>query len=239
MTSIDWHSMTVAGIQALPDRFLPGTLGYLTATSKVEGPVRDALATYFYEHLGSEWPVAREWTDRRDLAILHRGEPMMELEAKALYGFDVLQQWHRRDYLLGWRGHAGDVLGMAETIKSSGTAYLLSIVTHPMSAIPTELQAVIKYGDKGHNSTLAGLGNGERLYAAAQRWGTDLGYWGEVTDVVSHELGDVYGVPFRLDLHLVGPLSMQALERMLALPPPPVKAKGMMARYLSLRADLG
>ncbi len=77
-------------------RFGADELAFLALTSKVELPVRDRLAYALFERLPDRL-VAREWK-RVDLAVLARRPtpfPVMLLEAKALYTFDLVgeERW--------------------------------------------------------------------------------------------------------------------------------------------------
>ena len=75
-------------LTALLGCFPVGALAYITAMSKAENPVRDAIALFIHERIHTAgYAVAREWLNRRDLAVVDRGgAAAVQLEAKALYG---------------------------------------------------------------------------------------------------------------------------------------------------------
>jgi hypothetical protein len=88
-----WTELLSAAIDALPEQFKIGELAALTATHKIEIPVRDAIAAYVGQLVQDDgYTVIRELklheagkSVRRDLAILDsNGAAVLELEAKAL-----------------------------------------------------------------------------------------------------------------------------------------------------------
>lgn len=213
-----WTAALASALDRLPSRFPSGALGYLTATSKVERPVCDAVAHMLHEKHGSDGiMVAREWIGRRDLAIVQGSRTLVDIEAKALYSLDVVRDSHRRKFLSGLKfGHAKDVHRLIPVIDSGGLAYLLSLVTHPGGLVPRNLYGVIAYADL-HNRTLARFPDANSLQAHAQRWGDDLSSWGPLAHHVHHDLGTVYGVGFFLDCYLVGPLGSRALANLASI----------------------
>ncbi|TWG96942.1 hypothetical protein L615_000400000440 [Nocardioides sp. J9] len=65
-------------------------LAWLALTSKPELAVRDAFGDLLHRSLGTDAHVTREWR-HTDLAVLSTdGRPLILVEGKALYGFDVL-----------------------------------------------------------------------------------------------------------------------------------------------------
>jgi hypothetical protein len=77
-----------------------------------------------------------------------------------------------------------------------------------MARVPGDAAAVIKY-TRGHNTELDGhYGSPQAMHeAAAKRWPEDLREFGSLAHYVSHDLGEVYGVPIWLDCYLIGPIS--------------------------------
>lgn len=209
MTDLDslqnWTALLAEALEYLPSRFLPGELAYLAATSKVENPIRDAVAFYLHERL-RDLPgcmVAREYR-RRDLAVLVDGLPVMELEAKALYGLNVLSAASNAEYLTRWHGNDAKSLQQTPTTSS---CFLLSVVTHPMCQIGPGLWPVIKYARHYNAALKAAGGSPEAMLRQADRWETDLKQHGPVACTVRLDLGAVWGIGFRLGCYLVGPLA--------------------------------
>jgi len=203
-------------MEALPRCFPDGGLAYLTATSKVENPVRDAIAYFMHERVGSSGhKVAREYQSdatSRDLAVLDaKGAAVVELEAKAMYSFNVI---NRPDELLtGEEWHGGDFKKLHAAIAREEACFLLSLVTHLMARVPDELLLIIKYARKSgqHNDVLGRqfAGSSTAMYEASQHWGEDLKREFQASvEHVPHELEAVYGVPIQLDCYLVGPLPL-------------------------------
>ena len=71
-------------------------------TSKVELPVRDRLAWRLSRDLGDEFIVSREWR-RADIAVLAGGDVVAEIEAQAMYTFDIVATRGRKAYLRSLR----------------------------------------------------------------------------------------------------------------------------------------
>lgn len=126
---------------------------------QVEDPVRDAIAYFMHERVStSGHKVAREYQSdatSRDLAVLDaKGAAVVELEAKAMYSFNVI---NRPDELLtGEEWHGGDFKKLHAAIAREEACFLLSLVTHLMARVPDELLLIIKYARKSgqHNDVL-------------------------------------------------------------------------------------
>ena len=218
----DWTALLGDAVRSLARR-PAGELAYLTATSKVEGPVRDAVAFALHQRLGpAGYVIAREFPmdprepkrpgtnrPRCDLAVLPPGGPHMlpviEVEAKALYGCNVMGMGSCRDYL---SQHKRDADKLA---RSPAAGYLLSLVTHPMGRIPERAYTVVKY-PRAHNAAVDRLGSAEQLHQAAdKKWLRELtDRWPTAARVTDLDLGCAYGIPFRLGCYLVGPLETQS-----------------------------
>jgi hypothetical protein len=243
-----WAQLLARAIDSLPHCFPDGALAYLTATSKVEDPVRDAIAYFIHQHVSaSGHKVGREYQidgSSRDLAVLDPdGAAVVELEAKAMYSFNVI---NRPDELLkGERWHGGDASKLQAAMAARGDAcFLLSLVTHLMTRVPEELLPVIKYARMSgeHNSVLRRRFNGlpEDMYEASQQWAGAL----EVEFHASvrhspHELGEVYGVPVLLDCYLVGPLTVaSAATQPIGLPRQSASHRPF-NRHLQIRCPCG
>jgi hypothetical protein len=110
-----WATLLGEALDALPSRFPPGALAALLATGKNENRLRDAIASFLRGQVqaeGYEVSTTYRTSDRgkpeiRDLAVFDRaGNPVVELEAKAMYSFDVIaapavflhdERWHGGD----------------------------------------------------------------------------------------------------------------------------------------------
>ena len=89
---VHFSGVLVEELERLGALFEEDEVAFLALTSTIEGPVRDRLAYRLHKRLGSSWLVAREWR-KDDIAVLSRGDravPIMLLEAKALYTFDLV-----------------------------------------------------------------------------------------------------------------------------------------------------
>ena len=99
------NSILKEAIKGLGDEFRPGTLAYLSLTSKNEGQLRDALAHRLHRTLDCDNPgflIKREWAcsdlPRRpvDIAVLRgRDEPHALIETKAAMAGDPLVKSRR------------------------------------------------------------------------------------------------------------------------------------------------
>jgi hypothetical protein len=129
-------------LERAAESFRPGELAYLALTSKIERPLQDRLAWSLHRQL-APLVIAREWRNT-DIAILSRDgdSPVILLEAKAMYSFDVSLPDRARRYLQMMR----DDVAKARQLDPHGTAdvYALALVTHP-HGVPRNLPSVIKY----------------------------------------------------------------------------------------------
>lgn len=124
--------------------FAPNELAYLALTSKAELPLRDRLAWSLHTTLWPEYIVAREWR-RTDLAVLHRGppaEPVMLLEAKAMYSFNGCTEGGRAKYQAYLRSDHAKALQLAGPNTS---VFLLLLATHAEGSPDPSLREIIKY----------------------------------------------------------------------------------------------
>ena len=198
-----WESLLDA-VRALPDMFRPGQLALLTATSKVEGPVRDALATFLHERYGDELVVGRE-VSRGDLSVLRPdGSFVMRGEHKALYAFDAVTPRKVKDYLFAMEA---DYDKLHDVQQKGELQYVLSTMTWLGPGVPSVLEGrVIKYADM-QRRTLARL----NLTHAALRtravadWTTTLKRLCPEPEPVLHftfDVGPFHGVDIGLDVHI-------------------------------------
>jgi len=203
-TDAEWTALLADTLDKLQVSLGTARLAYLTATSKVENPVRDGMAYFMHRCLLADgYVVAREYPagklQRRDIAILADGKPEVEVELKALYGCNVVSQAGRAEYL---SSHAADA---ARLRLSPAAGFLVSLVTHPMDRIEEPALWAVKY-PRQHNAAVKTMGGATELYQKAQRWYDDLAQFGPVPHHTEHDLGSVYGLPLRLSCYLVGPL---------------------------------
>ena len=140
------ESLTVADAMAttlseVGSSFEANELAYLALTSKVELPIRDRLAWHLQFALGDEYVVSREWR-RADIAVLRQNAPLVQVEAKAMYAFDLLSAKSRAKYLAKLTSDGHKMASLAPSCD----AYLLALVTHVDGSIATHLrQHVVKY----------------------------------------------------------------------------------------------
>ena len=82
----------VNSLESLKSAFLQNELAYLALTQKVEHAFRDKLAFELHNRLkgDKESLVCREWC-RTDLAVIRDSQPLLLLEAKAIYTFDIMK----------------------------------------------------------------------------------------------------------------------------------------------------
>ena len=83
----------ISALKEVESAFLQNELAYLALTQKVEHVFRDKLAFLLHQRLQTGKPsyvVCREW-QRADLAILENQLPVLIVEAKAGYSFDIMR----------------------------------------------------------------------------------------------------------------------------------------------------
>jgi hypothetical protein len=204
-------------IEELATLFPTGALAYLVASRKAEGPISDAIAAAMHTKLRREGlDVVREWTDRRDLAVVRDGSVVIEAEAKALYSLDVLTPRLRAQYLNGKGYHGGDVAKLAPAINAGRHCYLLSLVTHFDDVIPVETVGLVKYA-RMHNAVARRFPSGAAMMKASSAWREDLQEWGDIQHEARLDLGSVWNIGVRLKAYLVGPLDNVALKKLAGL----------------------
>lgn len=191
-----------AAVAGLTDAFEPGELAFLAVTSKAELPLRDRLAWRLAQDLGEAYVVTREWR-RADLAILAGSNVVAQVEAKALYSFDVLREAGRQKYLAYLHADAAKMQALAMSDR-----FLLSIVTDVRGEIRPELRRhVVKYAS-GITKAASLHGSDEVSSMAKERWLKELDQSFGVSTAVTHlDGGIVWGLDVRVDVFLTGPLS--------------------------------
>jgi len=213
-TADEWTVLLADCLDGVADRMGRARLGYLAATGKVELQVRDELAFALHMVLAdSPCQVCREWPPgHRDLAVTGAsGEPLMELEAKALYDFDAASQTKRAQFLAGGKSsHGLDVMKLVASVAAGTPCYLLSLVTNLCGSVPPGSLTAVKYS-VAHNAALKARGSWEGLAEAAQAWPVDLATLGPVAHAVEWDCEEVYGVPVSVTAYLVGPLESRGV----------------------------
>ncbi|MEU9342053.1 hypothetical protein AB0D74_12650 [Streptomyces sp. NPDC048278] len=180
--------------------FAPDELAYLALTSKVERPLQDRLAWALHTRL-PELVVAREWR-RCDIAVLNSDAslPLLLLEAKAMYSFDLVRKTSAADYAAKVKAD----LDKMRVLDKSGAAdtYALVLATHPFST-PQNLPGVIKY-DRDVRAALHKMPEDGIRRAAANAANRILGAFGPVRKG-SLSGGSAFGTQVAVDYWLVGP----------------------------------
>jgi hypothetical protein len=186
--------------------FAKNELAYLALTSKAELPLRDRVAWRLQVALGESYVVSREWR-RADIAVLRGDAPLLQIEAKALYGFDVLRTTTRTKYI---QRLASDGLKMAAVAPDSA-AYLLALITHVDGTIQPHLRKhVVKYSS-GIRAATARLGNAAAVTTAARGlWQEALTQFACPSRRFLIEAGVMWGMHVEVDAYLIGPLPREA-----------------------------
>lgn len=146
----EWADLLVEAVAALPNQ-VPN-LADLVARGKAERLLCSAAAAFLRRHertrgyaIETDWPchAPGERKELRDLSALDTaGYPQMELEAKALYTFDVVLEGNRRDrggakpshILVKWFDDA--VRRLRPAADRGEACFVLSFVTHLMGPVP-------------------------------------------------------------------------------------------------------
>jgi hypothetical protein len=211
MDSVSTQRKHVAGalrtsVDALAHAFRPGELAYLAATSKAELPIRDRLAWLLHGALGDDFVVSREWR-RADLAVLVNDVVIAQIEAKALYTFDILKEvragWPQTGYLGRLKHDAEKMTALAQSDR-----WLLSLITDVRGFIPQHLaRHVVKYSS---GITTAILVPGEELRDSTQHlWVEALNraFGCECTTSLRVDGGSIWDLDVSVDICLTGPLT--------------------------------
>lgn len=194
------HRALNESLSGIGSSFQPDELAFLAATSKVELPIRDRLAWNLQRLIGEEFIVAREWR-RADLAVLAGEGVVAQLEAKALYSFNVLQPANRKAYLDRLIADAAKMAALAASDR-----YLLSMLVDVRGEIRPDLNShVVKYS----SGIAAGIkASGETVRTdASDLWLDELaGTFDSPTEEMQVDGGRVWGLDVSVDLFLTGPL---------------------------------
>ena len=145
MTSLTQH--VIDSLNALGRAYLPDELAYLALTQKVEHAFRDSLAFELHKRLDNrpDCLVCREWY-RTDLAVVRNAQPVLLLEAKAIYTFDILKDGAQHPYpdLLRQdveKSQAWQVGGSNPSLE----VLALLVATHPHDPPSAAYREAVKY----------------------------------------------------------------------------------------------
>jgi hypothetical protein len=190
-------------LSAVAASFARNELAYLALTSKAELPIRDRLAWRLQEALGEAYVVSREWR-RADIAVLRRDVPLLQIEAKAMYAFDVLSTTSRAKYLAKL---TSDGLKMAALAPNSA-AYLLALITYVDGPTATHLRKhVVKYSG-GIRAAIAKEGSPAAVMARARSlWEADLERFTSPFVRLALDGGVMWEMHVEIDAFVIGPLT--------------------------------
>jgi hypothetical protein len=196
-------------LEAAAASFAPGELAYLALTSKVERPLQDRLAWCLHTRLPG-LVVSREWR-ATDIAVLSAGaeSPLMLLEAKAMYSFDV--GWEHRAGASAYPRLMQQDIAKARALDphDSADVYALGLVTHPHGS-PRNLPGVIKYLDR-INRALNTVSPEDLQLMSAATMRQALSPLGQVRSG-NLPAGAAFGVEVTVGYWLVGPAYKPALS---------------------------
>lgn len=205
----EMHPRIASAVGRLTDSFSTHQLAYLALTSKPEFVIRDQIALDLQNDLWPEYQVAREWRPagkgswRSDLAILtsHQREPVMLLEAKAMYSFDAVKKSREQYPLL----IEADMTKSFEYALSTTLVYGLLIVVHPKNEIPEEAIPAVKYAAQV-NSHLRPFPEQSLRRNAITFLDGRLRHIGPLTSKGSIKAGAAFGVETDVLYWLIGPV---------------------------------
>lgn len=144
-----FRQLLTEAIRTVESHFIPDELAYLALTQKVEQAFRDKLAFILHKKMEKEATdliVCREWI-RADLAILKDSNPVVILEAKAGYTFDILMEIGGYNFPRLVSDDLEKAARLASRFKldASPEIYALVIATHPHDAPDIRFADAIKY----------------------------------------------------------------------------------------------
>lgn len=204
------HRTLAAAVGRMGEAFAENELAYLALTSKPEFVLRDQVAWDLHQHLWPDYQVAREWRPRAkgawrtDLAILRAEdkEPLILLEAKAMYTFDAVKK--ARDQFPNLVK-----LDLEKTTRyatGSSVVYALVVAVHPRNPIPEEGTPAVKYS-REVNTCLARYPSQRLRQEATAFLDHRLRRLGRITSAGSIRAGMALGVQAEILYWLVGPFS--------------------------------
>jgi hypothetical protein len=176
---------------------------YLMLTSKVELPIRDLIAWRLHERLDPDYIVSREWK-RCDLAILSKeGSPLLLIEFKACYHFDLYREKNFENYRGKLESDFAKSKKMIERLGNPRIEFFnVLLVTKPKNAISEALRDVVKYSATVNRTLL----NVESLEILDFHGKDNLA--GKFSVMQHYPLlrnGDVYNIKCDLDAYILEP----------------------------------
>lgn len=197
------------GLASAANLFRDNALAYLALTSKVENPLRDALAIDLHEKLRTDgFLVAREWRKKgfsgsTDIAILRSSRPAALIECKASYSYDAFGKPYPMESVVQDIEKARNVAGTGTEI------FVLLFVTHSGRNVNKSVQSAVKYSNginraiKTHGGPASVLNAARSSYASAFS-GNEFGLvtTGEI------DAGQAFGIPVLIDYWLAEPKSL-------------------------------
>ena len=192
--------------------FGDGELAYLALTSKVERPFLDRFSFCLHQALGPtgsqvarEFPVAS--AGRADIAILKDCVVSCIIEGKAMTVADCARpEPKRREYAALLQR---DLNRYQHAPLPHAAIYCLLLGVHPLSRVPTELRAVIKYLSL-LNGAYKKFATAEKIYEEAD--GNLRGYLHELVgvDAGTFDGGRAFGVHVEVRWWIFGPFHTPA-----------------------------
>ncbi len=134
-------NLIIKNLKLSENLFHDDELAFLSLTSKIENPIRDALAYQLYKNINDDFLVSREW-NRTDIAILKNGNPEAIIELKAMYTFDALIEKN----ILNYREKIDkDLIKLKRYSNENTSGFFILLATHPFSHVNSQYSKVIKY----------------------------------------------------------------------------------------------
>jgi hypothetical protein len=199
------RSAIESGLASASAAFHSNDLAYLALTSKVENPLRDALALDLHASLGqTEFLVAREWKkqgvpSRTDIAILAGDSPAALIECKASGSYDAFGK--PKPYPMT------DVVKDIEKAHSASDPnteiFVLLFVTHADRIVEERLYNVVKYWGR-INRSIENRGSASAVRNGAQTRYSEAFSGDAFGPVTTGEIdaGEAFGIPVTIDYWL-------------------------------------
>ena len=208
------HRLLVSEVGGFAEAFDADELAYQALTSKPEFVVRNEIAWALHRQLWPTYQVTREWSPpgggvaKTDLAVLRaaHAEPMVLLEAKAMYTFDAVKT-NREQF----PRYVEEDIRKTLRYGTQGTlAYGLLLVVHPRSPVPAELKQAVKFSAP-INSSLKKYPEDELRRQSIEYLDQRLRQIGELTSKGVADTGIAFGIKTQILYWLIGPVTMEDL----------------------------
>jgi len=171
--------------------FRKDELAFLALTTKIELPLRDRWASMLYKGLAKQkLIVSREWK-RVDLAILKESRPVVLVELKAMYTFDVVNGGVSGKKLVGCLKQ--DMKNAENLANRSTSIYGVLLVTHPKEIIPNNLVGVVKYQSR-INSAFKSFGKQKEIAKIASERTENLLRKSKILEKGTLQGGSAFGI---------------------------------------------